>query len=438
MNKAVRKSRKNFVKISSIILGCVFGVTVICFAVFPAFYTKASARGGENDLEETPSFSPPPTQAAFIAPTPKVTGPVTTAGPLAAFEEYRIGDEDESIKEIQISLMSLGYCDTDEPTSMYMPSTENAVKLFQRSHYMLQTGVADALVQSVLFSGSAKPYVIEEGNSGNDVEMLQKQLLDLGYYYGKTNGYFGAATTRAVKSFQAINGLVVDGKVDREDQDILFSPSALTMNGSEASPAPTPDAHSTSEPTNDTSNTPKPERTPKPTATPKPDATSRPGVTPSPRPSAAPTPTPKATPKPTPKDTPKPTPKPQEGDVEAFIAVAMDQLGKPYEWSEEGPDSFDCSGLIYYCLRQVGVSTRRYSAQGFSEVEEWERISSQSSLKRGDLVFFYSPGSSRIGHVGIFLGSSKYLHASTSANEVIISSWNSWAKEYFALGRRVF
>ena len=408
MNKAVRKSRKNFVKISSIILGCVFGVTVICFAVFPAFYTKASARGGENDLEETPSFSPPPTQAAFIAPTPKVTGPVTTAGPLAAFEEYRIGDEDESIKEIQISLMSLGYCDTDEPTSMYMPSTENAVKLFQRSHYMLQTGVADALVQSVLFSGSAKPYVIEEGNSGNDVEMLQKQLLDLGYYYGKTNGYFGAATTRAVKSFQAINGLVVDGKVDREDQDILFSPSALTMNGSEASPAP------------------------------KPDATSRPGVTPSPRPSAAPTPTPKATPKPTPKDTPKPTPKPQEGDVEAFIAVAMDQLGKPYEWSEEGPDSFDCSGLIYYCLRQVGVSTRRYSAQGFSEVEEWERISSQSSLKRGDLVFFYSPGSSRIGHVGIFLGSSKYLHASTSANEVIISSWNSWAKEYFALGRRVF
>lgn len=39
----------------------------------------------------------------------------------------------------------------------------------------------------------------------------------------------------------------------------------------------------------------------------------------------------------------------------AIVSVARAQIGKPYGWGKDGPDSFDCSGLVSYCLRQAGV-----------------------------------------------------------------------------------
>ena len=93
-------------------------------------------------------------------------------------------------------------------------------------------------------------------------------------------------------------------------------------------------------------------------------------------------------------------------------AVAMGQQGKPYRWGAAGPNSFDCSGLVYSSFRAVGVNLPRTSrAQSTAGV----RVS-LSNLRPGDLLFFYSP----VGHVGIYLGYGVMVHASTYGKPVSI------------------
>ena len=60
------------------------------------------------------------------------------------------------------------------------------------------------------------------------------------------------------------------------------------------------------------------------------------------------------------------------------------------------------------------------------------------NLEKGDLIFFYDPGTKRIGHVGIWYGNNKYLHASSTAGKVIITTCGEWARTNFAWGRRIF
>ena len=69
--------------------------------------------------------------------------------------------------------MDLNYMESDDPTDEYGETTKNAVELFQHAHYITETGVADSITQNVLFSDDAKPYVLKEGNKGDDVETLQ-------------------------------------------------------------------------------------------------------------------------------------------------------------------------------------------------------------------------------------------------------------------------
>ena len=348
---------------------------------------------------------------------------------------YKMGDDNRDIAQIQETLMNLGYMDSDEPTTKYGPALEDAVKRIQRTHYLEETGMVDEKLMALLESGAAMPYVIERGNNGNDVLMLQNRLNELGFYEDKNNGYFGAATENAVGMFQAKNELTVNGRADLETRSVLYSPRARYSDGSMQDPD-LPSGEETPAPPSPTV-TQRPSVSPTPRETPRPTSTPKPNVTP------APTRTPAVTPRPTQGPAPTPTParptptQPPSANVETFISILMAQLGKPYVWSTEGPDSFDCSGLVYYCLRQAGVKVSRYTAAGYSQVESWDLISRQSDLKRGDLVFF-SNSSGHINHVGIYLGYNSYIHASSSAGEVVISSWNNWAVTNFELGRRVF
>ena len=124
--------------------------------------------------------------------------------------------------------------------------------------------------------------------------------------------------------------------------------------------------------------------------------------------------------------------------VDRMLDFAMAQLGKKYVYSTEGPSTFDCSGLVYYVLKYMGVSTARYSASGFSAVDSWVNISSQRYLMPGDLIFFRSDSSSRISHTGIYIGDGKFIHASASGGCVMISSMTDYYNRNFVLARRVF
>ena len=85
------------------------------------------------------------------------------------------------------------------------------------------------------------------------------------------------------------------------------------------------------------------------------------------------------------------------------VAYAKAQLGKPYVWSTEGPNSFDCSGLTMMAWRSAGVSIPRVSRAQYGI----GRHVSRSALEPGDLVFFGSP----IHHVGMYVGDGMMIEA---------------------------
>lgn len=124
--------------------------------------------------------------------------------------------------------------------------------------------------------------------------------------------------------------------------------------------------------------------------------------------------------------------------IKAFIDVALSQRGKPYVWGDEGPDSFDCSGYVYYCLNNSGYSVTRTTADKYSKYTLWQYVP-KDQLQPGDLMFFNSddePGV--IGHVGIYLGNGYLIHASSDYGCIIICPLGGWYTDALAFGRRVF
>ena len=85
------------------------------------------------------------------------------------------------------------------------------------------------------------------------------------------------------------------------------------------------------------------------------------------------------------------------------VATAASQIGKPYEWGADGPDSYDCSGLTMYAWASAGVSIPHSSRAQYSSLPKVSR----SELRPGDLVFFGNP----IHHVGIYEGGGVMINA---------------------------
>jgi len=86
----------------------------------------------------------------------------------------------------------------------------------------------------------------------------------------------------------------------------------------------------------------------------------------------------------------------------------------------------------------MGINIGRLSAAGFSQYEGWTRVSSYTSLRRGDLVFYWNDAHSYISHVGVYLGNNRYIHASSSHGQIEEADFGTWSINHFAWGRRVF
>jgi len=364
--------------------------------------------GGEEDVEETLAPDLAPAGGGDVISLGSGSG-MTLEEQFEYFAqgltEVMPGDKAPEVEYIQARLMALEYMGSDEPTTLMGPATQAALSRFQRINGLPQTGAADVNTLALLFSLDARAYSLRREDTGVEVETLQERLAELEYYEGYQNGYFGAATERALQAFQLKNKLEPTGVMDQETYDILYSPKARPK----IDPTPIP--------------TPKPAKTPKPASTPGKTSTPKPGGT---------TTTP-------PVDTGRTSDPVIPGGVEAFVSVALKYVNVPYVYSEETPEKgFDCSGFVHYSLKTVGVSVGRLSAQGFSQVSQWALVERYEDLQRGDLVFFRKEGSSSIGHTGIYLGSGSFVHASSSQGKVVVSTWSSWCRTYFSHGRRVF
>lgn len=117
----------------------------------------------------------------------------------------------------------------------------------------------------------------------------------------------------------------------------------------------------------------------------------------------------------------------------AAVAFALRQLGKPYEWAAEGPNSYDCSGLVMAAYRSVDVVLPRVSRYQYAAGTPVL----PSQLLPGDLLFFSTDRSDwrQIHHVAMYLGDGKMIHAPTVGDVVKISPI--WWSEFFGATRPV-
>jgi len=100
------------------------------------------------------------------------------------------------------------------------------------------------------------------------------------------------------------------------------------------------------------------------------------------------------------------------GAATVVALLSLSHLGKPYVWGAEGPDAFDCSGLVCYVYAQLGVRLPRVT---FSQVCCGRSVP-PGELAPGDLVFFRHNA-----HVGIYLGGGWFIHAPRTGDVVKIS-----------------
>lgn len=116
-----------------------------------------------------------------------------------------------------------------------------------------------------------------------------------------------------------------------------------------------------------------------------------------------------------------------------ILAEAKKYLGVPYVYGGASPSGFDCSGFVYYVLKQVGISAYRTPA------DQWNQGSSvaRSDLEPGDVVFFANTAGAGLSHVGIYAGSGQFIHSPNSRSTVSYSDLSSgyWSDHYYGAKR---
>jgi hypothetical protein len=130
-----------------------------------------------------------------------------------------------------------------------------------------------------------------------------------------------------------------------------------------------------------------------------------------------------------------------KGDLAA--QVALQQVGKPYVWKTQGPDTFDCSGLVNYCYGVNGD----YAPPGSSAYPTFGTPVSVvnydiSNLRPGDVLCYDwdHPRGQVIGHVGIYVGDGMMVEALNEGAGVVIGHpfrSEGW-KESFMYARRPY
>lgn len=101
--------------------------------------------------------------------------------------------------------------------------------------------------------------------------------------------------------------------------------------------------------------------------------------------------------------------------VDQVLGYARAQLGKPYVWAQDGPRSFDCSGLVLAAYRQVDIHLPHQSRSMLAHGREV----SKANLAAGDVVWL-QPQRGTKGHVGLYLGDGQVIEASSSRGRVVI------------------
>ena len=299
-----------------------------------------------------------------------------------------LGEQSEIVKKYQNRLIALGYL-SGEADGNFGLSTQNAIRAFQSRNDQVVDGYLGPDTRHILDSESAKPFGMRLGEQSSDVQNMQKLLAKYGYLPSdKASGYFGELTKDAVLSFQRTNGLTADGTVGAKTLQILQSNSAKSKpknsrngnNGNSRRGGGNTGGGGNAAPSGGLSS-------------------GSGGATVS-------------------------------GSASALISIASSKIGSPYVWGSKGPNSFDCSGFVYWCLNQAGVGTSYMTSSGWRSPGRFKKVGA-SELQEGDIVVVR-------GHVGIYAGGGSVIDASSSNGRVVHRSFSGWWSKNFITAWRIF
>ena len=109
------------------------------------------------------------------------------------------------------------------------------------------------------------------------------------------------------------------------------------------------------------------------------------------------------------------------------VQQALRLRGSRYRYGGTSRGGFDCSGFTSYVYSRLGVRLPHSSSAQFG----CGRPVSRGDLKPGDLVFF-GRGGRYVGHVGIYVGDNRFVHASNPSRGVVVDSMGSayYARNY--------
>ena len=358
------------------------------------------------ESEEEPEATPLPVSEEELGPTEEWEDNEAVPVPDATPEPRVLKKHDESpeVMELQKRLIQLGYLEIDEPTEYYGSSTEYAVTLFQRQHELEADGIAGEQTLSLLYSDDAQKYTLKEGAEGRDVKMLQEQLVELGYLdSSEVDSVYGEVTQAAVMAFQQRNRLTADGKAGEKTLAVLYSDDAK-MSAEMASKVKA-EAEAAAKKAKEEEE--KAEKKAKEESAKERKARKEAEA--------------KAA---------------REKKIEKFIKAAQSKIGCEYVLGDKGPNTFDCSGFVWYCLKQAGVSTTRLNAAGYSKKSSWKEIKSINALQKGDILFFKSDDSKSVSHTGIYIGGGMMIDASSGNGKVVKRSLSAYWKRNFVNARR--
>ena len=309
------------------------------------------------------------------------------------------GEKSEVVLAAQERLKALGYLMT-VPDGAFGQDTADAIKQFQSRNDLIIDGYLGPSTREVLNSSKAVPNGLRLGDESDMVKKVQTLLSKYGYLNaGNATGYYGEITEKAVKSFQERNNLSPDGTVGAQTL------AKLTGDNVKKAPANSSSSSSGSSSSGSSSSGSK-----------KPSSSGSSGSGSSGKPSGG---------------SSGGGTIHNSGGVSSLIAVAQSKVGCPYVWGAKGPNAFDCSGFVYWCLNQVGVKQSYLTSSGWRNVGRYTRINNFSDIQAGDIVVVN-------GHVGIAAGGGTVIDASSSNGRVVHRSLSSWWANNFICAWRIF
>lgn len=382
------------------------GTATVIQATAPVYDSmKASEPKSSLKLGETVSFYGYDSKWVLIGKDGKFGFVLRQYLSADSYAELEAEDSGAAVQDLESALLSLGYLD-GVPSVNYTSLTTAAVKRLQAACGMSESGNANLATLRVLYSGNAplSPMLsvsLSSGTKNENVTRLQTRLHALGYLSRSSSidGDYGSTTSAAVRLFQKAADVSATGTADNKTIRALYSASAPKLaSGTDAADATSGGNSGGGSSGNTTGMPPALVST-----TSKYDSSMS-----------------------------------NAEKLEHVIYVAQQQLGKRYVFGSAGTATFDCSGLTMYCFKQVGVSLR-HSAYSEGYNDNHKKISDKSSLRRGDLVFFNTiSDGDQCDHLGIYLGSSYFIHASSGAGKVVVSNMSSgYYSRVYSWGRRV-